>query len=80
MTKVNVIQPEDKSKKIPVDILAESIVEISNAVKKMRNGGLTDRAIILLIHDSSSVGKPAIKAVLDSMETLSEKYIRKNKK
>jgi 2-phosphoglycerate kinase len=73
--KKNVVVKQTENE-IPVEIRAESIKEISEAVRKLRAGRLTDRAIILLIHDHCGVGKPAIKAVLDGMQTLSKRYIK----
>jgi hypothetical protein len=73
MSKVTVKQTENE---IPVEILAESIKDISTAVSKLRAGRLTERAIILLIADNCTVGKPAIKQVLDSMHTLSKRYLK----
>lgn len=61
---------------IPIEILADSILEISNGVRKMRSGRLTDKAIILLISDNCTVGKPAIKEVLESMQSLSFRYLK----
>ncbi len=63
--------------KIPVEIMAESIKEISDGIKKMRSGKLTDRAIILLIHDHCNVSFKDIKSVMDSMQELSSIYLKK---
>ena len=71
-----VIVKQNKENEIPVEVLAESIKEISQAIGKLRSGKLTDRAIILLIADNCTVGKPAIKDVLDSMQTLSKRYLK----
>ena len=71
--KTKVVQTEPE---IPVEILAQSIKDISEGIRKMRSGRLTDRAIILLIADNCNVGKPAIKEVLESMNSLSKKYLK----
>lgn len=73
--KVKVVQTDEQE--IPVEILAESIKEIAAGVKKLRSGKLNDRAIILLISDNCNVGRPAIRKVLESMETLAATYLKK---
>lgn len=80
-TDVKVIQQDDKP--IPVEVLAQSIKAISDGIKKLRSGPLTDTALILLIqHASPTVGyqKVTIKhvrAVLDGMESLERTYLKK---
>ena len=82
MTKVKVIQNEDKP--MPVEILAESIKAISDGVKKMRSGPLSDNAIYLLVHHASPSsgysGKPTLKqvrSVIEGMESLEKTYLKK---
>lgn len=82
MKKVKVIQNEEKP--MPVEVIAESIKSISDGVKKMRSGPLSDNAIYLLIHHASpSVGysgKPSMKqvrSVIEGMESLEKTYLKK---
>ncbi len=62
------------------ELLAASIVKISNAMGKLLNepGGLTSEAIVLLIHDYTKVGKPDIRAVLKALPQLRGYYCRKS--
>lgn len=84
MAKVAVKQNPEKE--VPTEVLAESIVAISEGIRKLRGGRLTDRALLLLIQDAApSVGhrppKPVsqreIKAVLEGIEGLERLFIKK---
>lgn len=75
MPKAIVVQnPADE---VPAEILASAIRDIANAIKKMRASQLNDRAIVLLLHDASGVGKPAIKNVLCALDNLAAQYLKK---
>ena len=50
-----------------VAALADNIRDLTGAVKAMFDGGLSQEAIVLLLHDHSKVGKRDIKAVLRSL-------------
>ena len=62
-----------------VELLAENIIEVSRAAKRLLNSRLTDRAIVLLIQDCCDrrVGLDTIQAVLRSASTLEATYIKK---
>lgn len=64
---------------VATEVLAESIVAISQGVKRLRAGKLNDRALILLIQDACTtrIGKDAIYNVLNGMESLEAAFIRK---
>ncbi len=62
---------------IPTEVIADSIQQISDGMKRLRAGRLNDRAIILLIHHASNVGQREIKDVLAAMESLAVTYLRK---
>lgn len=86
MAKIEVKQkPENE---VPTEVLASSIVEISNGIKKLRSGRLNDRALFLLIQDAApnggggsrgygKVGIREIKAVLEGIENLEAAFLRK---
>lgn len=85
MKDVKVIQNE---KEVPTEIIAESILAISEGIKRLRNGMLNDKALVLLIqHAAPSVkyngGKLSateVRAVLDGMESLERAYLTKGSK
>lgn len=62
------------------EILAESIIKISDAFQELLSTKLTEEAIVTLLKDMpgmGSVGKPAIRLVLAKLKTLKGYYIRK---
>jgi len=81
-----VIIKNNPENEIPLEIIAEAIVEISKSMEVLKNSRLTQSAILLLIHDNCrSVGgkfdkkKPTIKqilAVIESISTLKNQYIK----
>lgn len=72
--KTQVIQ--DPNEEVPAAIVALSIKRIADGYQRMKKAGLSERAIVLLLHDASGVGKPAIKDVLYALENLKKLYLR----
>ncbi len=71
---VKVIQDPDAP--IPVSLLATHIRDVSESFRKAIGTGLTERGLVLLIHDASGVGKPQIRAILNSLPDLKRLYTR----
>lgn len=73
---------QDPENPVQKEVLAEAIVEISKAMKKLLSSGLNRRAIVVLIKDSvpspgygkKSISKTDIINVLDAIEDLSRNY------
>lgn len=78
MTKVIVTQKPDADE-VPTEVLAQSIVAVSDGIKKLRAGRLNDRALILLIQHSATYKLPQVqvKSVLDAIEGLAATYLKK---
>jgi hypothetical protein len=74
-----VIVKQNSESPIAVEIIAQSIVKISECAKSLQNSGLSERAILLLLRDASGVGMSDIKSVLDSMSQLERLYLRGKK-
>jgi len=62
---------------IPVEIIAQSIKKLSDACDKMKKSGLSRYCQVLILSDASGVGRPAVRRILDSMETLEKVYLAK---
>jgi hypothetical protein len=86
MPKVSVIQAQPPTKEVPTEVLAASIVAISDSMKKLRAGRLTDRALYLLIQDAAPTlqGRPPkkismkeIKAVFAGIESLESTFVKR---
>lgn len=78
--KLKVVDPENA---VPVEILAESIKQISEGTTKLLNGPLKRNAVVILIQHATArdsrgrlIGVREIEAVLDGMESLRKKCVK----
>jgi hypothetical protein len=64
---------------VPTEILASSIVEIAQGIRKLRSGKLNDRALFLLIQDACKVniGLATIREVFDAIGDLERQFVRR---
>lgn len=67
---------QDKDKPVSTKVLAESIVAISEGMKRIQSGGLNDRAIEVLLHASTGVSYSDIRTVIKGLAALSVNYVR----
>lgn len=72
-----VVKQKENAEEIPTEIIAQSIKDISDGVKKLRSGKLNDKAIILLISKASSVSLETVRSVLTGMENLEKQFLKK---
>lgn len=56
------------------EVLAEAIVEIAAAMKKVLSSRLKRDTLILLVHWASRVPQRDVRLVLDSLEQLEQKF------
>lgn len=72
--KVNEENPE------PLEVIAESIIQVADAFCKVKNSRLSQRAILLLIKDiippKYKVGMTEIQEVLNAAAKLKQHYIK----
>lgn len=68
-----------KQDETPTEVLAASIVAISQAARQMRAGRLNDKALVLLISHYSGESQRTVKLVLDAIENLEREYVRPRK-
>lgn len=59
---------------IPTEIIAASIVKLSQASQRMLSSGLNRRALEVLLEDASSVPMSDISRVLNALPRLAELY------
>lgn len=59
--------------------LAEAIKRIDKAMKELVESGLSRKAIVTLLADSTGVAKRDINAVLNGLETLGNDYLERSK-
>lgn len=67
---------QDPEEDVPRAVLATAIRDISRSMAKLLQGGLNERAVCCLVHEFSGVGKPDIRAVLNSLKQLEKEYCR----
>lgn len=65
---------------IPTEEIAEAVIALSQGVKKLLSGRLNKKAIVVLLQDSTSMGRRSIEEVLAALEGLEDRYINKKKK
>lgn len=75
--KENVTLDELKSLEESGEKLGREIRMLSRAVKKMLKCGLKRETIVLLLHNSSGVGKPDVRDILIALENLESTYCKK---
>lgn len=73
--KTKIIQDEQKPH--AVEIIATSIVEIAEAMRKINASRLTRDAVITLIARNSHVSRGDIENVLDNLDTLENRWLKK---
>lgn len=63
-----------------VELLASSIVQIADASQKLLDSGLTERALIILLHDGigrTQITMSQIQLVLEALPRLKGWYVKK---
>jgi hypothetical protein len=78
--KTKIVKPVEPEKEIPTEILAESILELSEGIKKVRAGRLNDRALFILLRDATGVGINEIESIVDALENLDRRYLKPKEK
>lgn len=73
----NLTVKQNSDAEVSTEIIAESIVEISRGMKKLRGGRLNDTALVTLLKASTGQSARTIQDVLDGLNSLEAKYIRK---
>ena len=71
-----VIQDTDKDKEIPIEIIAQSIKNISEGLDKINRSNLTKRAVLLLVADASKERKTTVNKVLNGIDSLKRLYFK----
>lgn len=73
--KVELIQ--EKEKEIPVQILAKSIVDVAEAMERIKSSRVTRDLIVTLVWARSGVSKAAINTILDNLENIERQWLKK---
>lgn len=82
----------DPDEVVPKEVLADAIVKLSDAAERLLSGRLTERALLLLLHDAvkpttnwsgkqpTKPTKSDIKAVLHALPELKKLYVKGTRK
>ena len=60
----------------PPSVIADSILEISDAMRRLTSTRLSRRAIIALVYDDTKVSKRTIELVINSLENLEKNWLQ----
>lgn len=63
-----------------VELLAQSVIQVAEGFEKLKNSPLTQRALIVLLHDgigAAKITKSQIQLVLEALPRLKAWYIKK---
>ncbi len=69
-----VVVKQDEQQPIAAEVIAQSIVKISDATKALLSAGLRYETIVALVHDRSGVAKSTIRIVINNLESLRENW------
>lgn len=72
-----IVIKQDPENEIPAEVLADAILEMSKAAKKLANCRLNRNAVVTLIKDQTGETKLSINRVLDSLNNLERDWIKK---
>lgn len=69
---------QDPGDEVPREVLAKAVVEVADAAKRLLNGPLTKRAVIVLVQDAckGQVSRAVVEVVLDAASDLKRLYVR----
>lgn len=73
---------KDPENEVPVVVFEQAIVDLERGFKKLMEGNLTKRAIVLLVQDAAGTGyvsKVQVEAVLKAASSLASIYLVKKK-
>lgn len=69
--------PKPQPEAFEAKVIADALVHVSTGMKQLQAGRLNQRALLLLLADSSKVPMRTIEKVLSSMTTLADDYLKK---
>ena len=76
LTKSAVKIVQDPEAAVPAKILAKAIVDLSSAAVKLLGSGLTEDAIVVLLHDYTKLSRTDIRQVLRALPQLAAVYTK----
>ena len=68
----------DNDTEEPLSVIVSSLHKVADGFEQINESGLSRRAVVLLLHDSTRVGKKEIAAILDAAPLLVDRYTSTN--
>lgn len=76
MSKVKVSVQQDPEKPVEKLVLAQAIVDIAGAMKKLLASGLNERAVVTLVAASTGFGHGTVRTVMQAINNMERDYYR----
>lgn len=77
MAKQTITVKSNEENPEPIEIIAQAVIDVSDAFKKIENSRLSRRAIVLLIKDRcNGIGITEIETILNVVPKLKDYYIK----
>lgn len=73
---VEIVQDEEKGE-VPVEVIAQAILDIGKSMRRISQSRLNRDALITLICADCKLPQYQVKAVLDSLDSLEKTYLTK---
>jgi len=70
------VTQKENEEPVTVEIIAQSIKKIGDAVEQMNRSNLSDRAIRVLLRDASGENMQSIRNILQSLKELKSLYLK----
>lgn len=74
-TKVKVV-PKAGDEPAPVELIEQAILDLAKGMKVLTSTRLKTETIVTLLHESSKVGKPQVRAILQSLSSLEHQFLK----
>lgn len=71
-----VVKHKDEQKPVEKVVLAEAIMAVSEAMRKLSASGLNRKAIVTLVKDATGITKQDIEIILDTLVDLKAMYCK----
>lgn len=76
MATKKVVVKQDAEKPVEVEVLAQAIVDIANAGKRLAASRLNRKAVIVLLAHDTGLGQGTVRTVLEGIESLQSTYLK----
>jgi hypothetical protein len=77
MATKQVIVKQEAEKPVEVEVLAQAIVDIAKAAKRLAASSLNRKAVVILLSHETGLGQGVIRTVLEGISNLEATYLRK---